>query len=118
MVIEIDDHMAEIAEAGFKFKMLTKEVMEALAAAIDAKDKYTNGHSKRVAEYSRKIAEIAGKSPEECEMIYYAGLLHDVGGNTNKRQYDSILPHYELSDSTSCMALYVFLLILIFKRTA
>ena len=79
MIVTIDDHIGEITAAGNRHKALTKDVMEALASAIDAKDKYTNGHSKRVAEYSRKIAELAGKSSEECEMIYDAGLLHDVG---------------------------------------
>ncbi|MBR0399564.1 MAG: HD-GYP domain-containing protein [Mogibacterium sp.] len=58
---------------------LFEETAEALANAIDAKDKYTHGHSTRVAEYSKKIAEAAGKSPEECEQVYFAGLLHDVG---------------------------------------
>ena len=55
------------------------QATEALASAIDAKDKYTNGHSRRVAEYSAKIAKTAGKSEEECERVYFAALLHDVG---------------------------------------
>jgi hypothetical protein len=33
----------------------------------------------RVAEYARRLAELMGKDEEECEQIYYAGLLHDVG---------------------------------------
>ncbi|HAG70493.1 MAG TPA: histidine kinase [Lachnospiraceae bacterium] len=56
-----------------------EETAEALASAIDAKDRYTNGHSRRVAEYSEKIAREAGKSEEECEKVYFAALLHDVG---------------------------------------
>ncbi|MBR5091725.1 MAG: HD-GYP domain-containing protein, partial [Ruminiclostridium sp.] len=55
------------------------QTAEALASAIDAKDPYTNGHSVRVAEYSRRIAEDAGKTADECENIYYTALLHDVG---------------------------------------
>lgn len=51
----------------------------ALANAIDAKDEYTHGHSMRVAEYARKIAEGAGKDEKFCTDVYYAGLLHDVG---------------------------------------
>ena len=56
-----------------------EQTAEALANAIDAKDKYTHGHSSRVAMYSEKIARKAGMSDEECENIYFAGLLHDVG---------------------------------------
>ena len=56
-----------------------EQTAEALASAIDAKDRYTNGHSRRVAEYSLKIAKLAGKSEEECDKIYFAALLHDVG---------------------------------------
>ena len=60
-------------------KTLTKEVMEALAHTIDAKDKYTNGHSFRVALYSRMLARELGLSMNEQEDIYYMGLLHDIG---------------------------------------
>ena len=56
-----------------------EQTTEALARAIDAKDEYTNGHSRRVAEYSKQIAQAAGKSEEECEKTYFAALLHDVG---------------------------------------
>ncbi len=55
------------------------QTSEALATAIDAKDKYTHGHSTRVADYSVKIAQAVGKSDDECQQIYYAALLHDVG---------------------------------------
>lgn len=58
---------------------LFSQTAVALVSAIDAKDTYTQGHSVRVAEYSGKIAWIAGKSKDECDRIYYAALLHDVG---------------------------------------
>lgn len=58
---------------------LFEQTATALANAIDAKDEYTRGHSVRVAEYSKKIAERMGKSEEECRKIYYTALLHDVG---------------------------------------
>ena len=60
-------------------KLFIREIIEALASAIDAKDKYTHGHSRRVAEYSQMIARESGKSEKECEEIYLAALLHDVG---------------------------------------
>ncbi|MCR4787699.1 MAG: HD-GYP domain-containing protein [Lachnospiraceae bacterium] len=58
---------------------LFEQTAVALVNAIDAKDKYTHGHSSRVAEYSKRIAEHSGMSPEECNEIYYVALLHDVG---------------------------------------
>ena len=58
---------------------LSQEMILALSQAVDAKDHYTNGHSARVAEYSREIARRMGKSEREQEEIYFMGLLHDVG---------------------------------------
>ncbi len=58
---------------------ITVETAKSLASAIDAKDKYTHGHSTRVAEYSREIARVSGKSETECRDIYLTALLHDVG---------------------------------------
>ncbi len=55
------------------------QTVTALSEAVDAKDRYTSGHSKRVAEYARMIAARMGKSREEQEEIYRAGLLHDIG---------------------------------------
>lgn len=60
-------------------QQMIMQSVSALASAIDAKDKYTHGHSRRVAEYSKMIAEIYGKTDSECRDIYIAGLLHDVG---------------------------------------
>ena len=54
-------------------------VVESLADAIDAKDNYTNGHSGRVAVYSKKIAARYGYDEKRQEKIFMMGLLHDVG---------------------------------------
>jgi len=62
-----------------KEHILFEQTAEALASAIDAKDPYTHGHSARVAMYSTQIAKEAGLSGEECEQVYFAALLHDVG---------------------------------------
>lgn len=54
-------------------------LVQSLADAIDAKDTYTNGHSSRVAAYSKEIARRAGYSEQHLNDIYMMGLLHDVG---------------------------------------
>ena len=59
--------------------LMLEQTTLALADTIDAKDKYTSGHSRRVAEYSVMIAEKAGKTEEECKEIYLTALLHDIG---------------------------------------
>ena len=58
---------------------LSLRVVQTLAEAIDAKDTYTNGHSSRVAKYSREIAKRYGYSLKQQDEIYMMGLLHDVG---------------------------------------
>ncbi|MBO4532770.1 MAG: HD domain-containing protein [Treponema sp.] len=84
---------------------LFEQTAKALVNAIDAKDKYTHGHSSRVGEYSRKIAQLLGKSEKECQEIYYAALLHDVGkigisneiinkeGKLSDAEYEAIKKH-------------------------
>ncbi len=58
---------------------LNKQSILAILNAVDLKDRYTKGHSNRVATYSAEIAKRMGKSVDEQNEIYYAGLLHDVG---------------------------------------
>jgi putative nucleotidyltransferase with HDIG domain len=53
--------------------------VRALAAALEAKDVYTRGHSLRVARWARACARALGLGAEEQEQAYLAGLLHDVG---------------------------------------
>lgn len=58
---------------------LSDQIIYALAGAVDAKDEYTNGHSRRVADYAVQIAKRLGKDDAYREELYYMGLLHDVG---------------------------------------
>jgi len=51
----------------------------ALVATLDARDRYTAGHSAAVAVYSRDIAVRMGLSVEEQERVHLAGLVHDIG---------------------------------------
>jgi HD-GYP domain-containing protein (c-di-GMP phosphodiesterase class II) len=56
-----------------------KSTIKALAAAIDAKDHYTRGHSQRVMEYALIGGMSLSLPREELEILEYAGLLHDIG---------------------------------------
>lgn len=62
-----------------KNKELTTDMIKALVKTIDAKDPYTNGHSIRVAEYTRMLAEQAYTDQDEIHSIYNIALLHDIG---------------------------------------
>ena len=73
------DKVQQLEEQQKQVQRLFEQTARALVTAIDAKDEYSHGHSMRVAEYSRRIAEQMGKSEEECRKVYYSGLLHDVG---------------------------------------
>ena len=53
--------------------------ISALTNAIDAKDRYTCGHSERVAFMSAQLALASGMSPQDAERIRISGLVHDIG---------------------------------------
>jgi diguanylate cyclase (GGDEF)-like protein/putative nucleotidyltransferase with HDIG domain len=54
-------------------------IIYALAAAVDAKDHYTYGHSRKVSEYSVALAEALGLERDQIDTVRAAGLLHDIG---------------------------------------
>ena len=60
-------------------KLFIREMIEAFAKTIDMKDKYTNGHSKRVAEYTVMLAKELGYDEETVDKYYNIALLHDIG---------------------------------------
>lgn len=62
-----------------KTEIMSKQMVNALAKTIDAKDKYTNGHSTRVAKYSVMIAKRMGYEGDKLEQLEFAALLHDIG---------------------------------------
>lgn len=55
------------------------ETVEAMAEAIEKKDRYTGGHTKRVVYYSMCIAKYLNLSPDELERIRLGAVLHDIG---------------------------------------
>ncbi len=50
-----------------------------LLSVINAKDRYTYGHSERVTEYSIKLAKEIGIGEKEIQLLRYAAFLHDIG---------------------------------------
>lgn len=72
-----------VARAAFHSYQEVSEAYEstvrAFVRAIDAKDSYTRGHSERVAEYSKLIAERLGMRDRDLQVLFYGALLHDVG---------------------------------------
>jgi hypothetical protein len=60
-------------------RKIYRETVHAFAAAIDIKDRYTQGHSVRVGKYSEVIAREMGWGDDEVEGITIAGYLHDIG---------------------------------------
>ncbi len=60
-------------------EQMSQQMVETLASAIDAKDRYTKGHSFRVAEYSAILARKLGWPKERIATLRYEALLHDVG---------------------------------------
>lgn len=83
-------------------------VVRALTSAIDAKDPYTCGHSDRVARLAVRLAQEMGLDSETLNLLYMAGLLHDVGkigiddsvlrkpGRLTDEEYEHIKLHPEL----------------------
>lgn len=73
------DGYIELLKSGGRQTDLSEQVIYALSSAVEAKDRYTNGHSRRVAKYAHEIARRLGWSEADCRRVYYTGLLHDVG---------------------------------------
>ncbi|MDD7333825.1 MAG: response regulator [Lachnospiraceae bacterium] len=79
LAYEVEKKTQEVTAQHEKLEKISRQIATTLSGAIDAKDTYTNGHSTRVAEYSREISRRAGFSEEVQDEIYMMGLLHDVG---------------------------------------
>ena len=56
-----------------------KAIIGAFANCVDGKDEYTNGHSQRVAKYTKMLAEKLGEDPVTIDKFYNIALLHDIG---------------------------------------
>ena len=79
MMAELERRSNENRALYENLRLTYNDTVRAFAAAIDRKDKYTEGHSVRVGKYTEIIAAELGWSPEEVEGAAVAGYLHDVG---------------------------------------
>jgi putative nucleotidyltransferase with HDIG domain len=68
-----------LAEKSARLEANAEAVVQTLAAAIDARDAYTHGHSIRVAAYSVEIARRMGLAADTVEAIRRGCLIHDIG---------------------------------------
>lgn len=59
--------------------LYSEDALETLCRAVDAKDEYTEGHSRRVGQLGSVLGEHLGLDEEVCERIHYSGTLHDIG---------------------------------------
>jgi HD-GYP domain-containing protein (c-di-GMP phosphodiesterase class II) len=79
MSASLEEYIEKLARAAKENRELFVGTVKALAAAIDGKDKYTRGHSERVARFSVEIGKYLGMSEEDLEKLRISALLHDVG---------------------------------------
>jgi putative nucleotidyltransferase with HDIG domain len=71
--------LKQLSQTTVELTSVTEELLDLMVAAIEARDPYTSGHSKRVAAAARIIAKAIGLRPEQVERVEVAALLHDVG---------------------------------------
>ncbi len=73
------EYVAMLDEKSKQIQRMTFQTIETIANTIDAKDDYTQGHSRRVSDYSAQIAKRIGMSETEIMNVRYIALLHDIG---------------------------------------
>jgi HD-GYP domain-containing protein (c-di-GMP phosphodiesterase class II) len=69
----------ELYKKNWQLEKTNQELLELMVAAIEARDPYTSGHSRRVANMARVISRALGLREREIDRIVVAALLHDVG---------------------------------------
>ena len=69
----------QLYKTNYQLEQVNQELLELMVKAIEARDPYTSGHSRRVAQYSKIIGRAVGLSGADLERVSVAALLHDVG---------------------------------------
>lgn len=82
-ILELDDlrkHLEQmVEEKTADTQKIFIQSITTITYAVDAKDRYTKGHSVRVAQYCLAIAKKLNWSKQDCLNLYYIALLHDIG---------------------------------------
>lgn len=82
-ILELDeltkDLEKKVEQKTRQVEQLSFEIIATIASMIEAKDRYTKGHSIRVAEYSAMLAQELGWDEEKIKNLKYIALLHDIG---------------------------------------
>jgi putative nucleotidyltransferase with HDIG domain len=71
--------VSSLEEANTRLERASLSFATALVATLDARDRYTAGHSAAVAIYSRDIAARMGLSDGDQQLVHLCGLVHDIG---------------------------------------
>ncbi len=82
LISSIANNIAMAMENAFLYDTSKKyfiKTIDALIAAVEAKDNYTEGHSQRVSKYAVSISKRLGLTKEQTEDVKIAGILHDIG---------------------------------------
>ncbi len=120
-VLAIISIVASVTAAAVENSQLVQQLetnyfstVEALAAAIEAKDPYTRGHSKRVTQFAILLAERFGVSDVETRNLRYGATLHDIGkigvsgkilnkkGRLTTEEYEVIKQHPGIGENIIC----------------
>lgn len=102
---KLNEKVVELNQKNQQLRQIFLRTIESLALSLEAKDRYTNGHSRRVAKFCEIIADKAKLSHAENEDLKLAGLLHDIGkigisekvlnkpGKLTEEEYNHIKEH-------------------------
>jgi len=95
----------KVGEQVVEIRQLFLGAIEALVSALEAKDEYTGGHSRRVTETAVTLGKELGLSAEDLEDLRWGSLLHDIGkiaireviqnkpGSLTREEYEHIMTH-------------------------
>lgn len=72
-------NLRRLIEQQKRDEKIIEQTMQTIVNFIEAKDPYTKGHSLRVAQYTKLLAESMGFSEAECKTFYYIAMMHDCG---------------------------------------